>query len=85
MGTLAASLNPNSWTEVLGGGGWSREFGENGRGGEKKRGSRAIAYLLQSEADRLSILLQERTSPQASQGAALLNPAGLRDPDAGGP
>lgn len=27
MGTLAASLNLNSWIEFLGGGGWTRDLG----------------------------------------------------------
>jgi hypothetical protein len=40
MGTLAASLNLNSWIEFLGGGGWTRELGEGrwegGRRGKKR-------------------------------------------------
>lgn len=36
MGTLAASLDLNSWIEVLGGGGWTRDRGGGWEGGGKE-------------------------------------------------
>jgi hypothetical protein len=44
MGTLAASPNPNSWTEDLGGGGQARGLGENEREeGRKGKGRQSGA------------------------------------------